>query len=126
MSFFTGYTAACRGADHLFLHFIRYQKITAFHTGNPIDAYFDYDEVEHDGLMSADNDVLPYGDQLHIKIKGELDVILDQYCLLPEFRCKDTKSGTPENFLRFSHLDLNPWYNMFIGRIQADGKSHVV
>jgi len=55
-----------------------------------IEAYFEYPEVEKNGLMSAYNDVLPYGDQMLVTIDGTESMILDQYCLLPKCSCTDT------------------------------------
>ena len=55
-----------------------------------IDGYFDYQGVEYDGLMYTYNDILPYGDQFHVTIKGNQCIILDQYCLLPKCSCTDT------------------------------------
>ena len=55
-----------------------------------IDGYFDYHEVEYDWLMSAYNEILPYGDQLLVTVKGEQCIIFDQYCLLPKCPCTDT------------------------------------
>jgi hypothetical protein len=51
---------------------------------------YKYHEVEYNGLMSAYNDILPYGDQFLVKIKGEQCIIFDQYCLLPKCPCTDT------------------------------------
>ena len=55
-----------------------------------IDAHFEYEEVERDGLMYAYNDVLPYGDQMRVEIDGTECLILDQFCLLPKCSCTDT------------------------------------
>lgn len=55
-----------------------------------IEAYFEYHKVEKNGLMSAYNDVLPYGDQMLVTIDGTESMILDQYCLLPKCSCTDT------------------------------------
>ncbi len=55
-----------------------------------IDAHFEYEDVERDGLMYAYNDVLPYGDQMTVTIDGTECLILDQYCLLPKCSCTDT------------------------------------
>lgn len=55
-----------------------------------IDAYFDYGEVESQGLMSAYNDVLPYGEHLLFTINDIACVVFDQYCLLPKCSCTDT------------------------------------
>ena len=54
-----------------------------------IDAYFDYDQVERDGLMSIYNDVLPYGDRLFVTIDDKQYVFMDQFCLLPRCPCTD-------------------------------------
>ena len=51
--------------------------------------HFDYHEVEQNGLMSAYNDVLPYGDQMQITINEQECFVLDQYCLLPKCPCSD-------------------------------------
>lgn len=71
-------------------HFTFKNKITEKADLDSIDAYFEYDEVEYNGLMSAYNDVLPYGDQLFVTIDGKECIILDQYCLLPKCSCTDT------------------------------------
>jgi len=71
-------------------HFTFKNKITEKADLDSIDAYFEYDEVEYHGLMSAYNDVLPYGDQLFVTIDGKECIILDQYCLLPKCSCTDT------------------------------------
>jgi hypothetical protein len=46
-------------------------KISEEASPDSIDGYFEYHEVEYDGLMSAYNDVLPYGDQLLVTIGGK-------------------------------------------------------
>ena len=40
--------------------------------------------------MYAYNDVLPYGDQMHVNINNEDYLIFDQFCLLPKCSCSDT------------------------------------
>lgn len=55
-----------------------------------IEAIFDFQQVEYDGLMYAYNDVLPYGEPLIVNIKGKNCSIFDQYCLLPKCPCTDT------------------------------------
>ena len=62
---------------------------TAEATNDSIEAHFDYYEIEENGLMATFNDVLPYGDQLFVKINGEDYIILDQYCVLPKCSCSD-------------------------------------
>ena len=65
-------------------HFEYKNKISEKASPDTIDGYFDYHEVEYNGLMSAYNDILPYGDQFLVTIKGEQCIIFDQYCLLPK------------------------------------------
>ncbi|MEA3231927.1 MAG: SEC-C metal-binding domain-containing protein [Thermodesulfobacteriota bacterium] len=79
-------------ADFQFLweHYFAYKNnITEEVNIDAIEAHFDYREVEQDGLMYAYNDVLPYGDQLLVKIGGQQCIIFDQYCLLPKCSCTD-------------------------------------
>jgi uncharacterized protein YchJ len=71
-------------------HFEFKNKISEKASPDTIDGYFDYHEVEYNGLMSAYNDILPYGDQFLVTIKGEQCIIFDQYCLLPKCPCTDT------------------------------------
>lgn len=71
-------------------HFTFKNNITEKAPIDAIDAYFEYDEVEFEGLMYAYNDVLPFGDQLHMTVEGEECLIIDQYCLLPKCTCTDT------------------------------------
>jgi len=71
-------------------HFAFKNKISEEASLDSIDAIFEYHEVENNGLMSAYNDVLPYGDQLFVTINGKQCIILDQYCLLPKCSCTDT------------------------------------
>ena len=70
-------------------HFAYKNKITEAADINEIEGYFDYDEVERNGLMHAYNGILPYGDQILINIKGEKYLIVDQFCLLPKCKCTD-------------------------------------
>lgn len=79
--------------DFQILHENHYKfknKISERAAPEDIDGYFDYHEVEYEGLMSAYNDVLPFGDQFMVTINGEQYVVLDQYCLLPKCSCTDT------------------------------------
>ncbi len=70
-------------------HFAYKNKITETAGINEIEGYFDYDEVELNGLMYAYNGILPYGDQMLVNIKGEKYLIVDQFCLLPKCKCTD-------------------------------------
>ncbi len=54
-----------------------------------IEAVFDFQEVEETGLMYVYRDVLPYGDPLFIRLKGEDCLIFDQYCLKSKCSCTD-------------------------------------
>jgi len=80
-------------SDYQFLyerHFLYKNNITEKANLNAIDAHFNYEEVEKEGLMYAYNDVLPYGDQMIVTIDGRNCIIFDQYCLLPKCSCTDT------------------------------------
>ena len=80
-------------SDYQFLyerHFAYKNNITEKANLDTIDAHFDYEEVEKEGLMYAYNDVLPYGDQMIVTIDGRNCIIFDQYCLLPKCSCTDT------------------------------------
>ncbi len=71
-------------------HFAYKNKITEAADINEIEGYFDYDEVEQNGLMYAYNGILPYGDQILVSIKEAKYLIVDQFCLLPKCKCTDT------------------------------------
>lgn len=71
-------------------HFAFKNKISEEASPGSIEAFFEYDEVEYNGLMSAYNDALPYGDNLLVTINGKECIIIDQYCLLPKCPCTDT------------------------------------
>jgi len=71
-------------------YFAYKNKITAEATIDSIEAHFDYQEIEENGLMATYNDVLPYGDKLLFNIYGEYYTIFDQYCVLPECPCSET------------------------------------
>lgn len=71
-------------------HFVFKNKISEEASPDSIDGYFEYHEVEYDGLLSTYNDVLPYGDQLFVTISGKECIVFDQYCLLPHCSCTDT------------------------------------
>jgi hypothetical protein len=80
-------------SDYRFLyerHFVYKNNITEKASLDAIDAYFEYEEVEKEGLMYGYNDVLPYGDQMIVTIDGRNCIIFDQYCLLPKCSCTDT------------------------------------
>ena len=51
-------------------HFEFKSKISEEASFDSINAFFEYDRVEYDGLMYAYNDVLPYGEQLTCTING--------------------------------------------------------
>ncbi len=70
-------------------HFSYKNKITNMADINEIDGFFDYEEVERDGLMYAYNGVLPFGDEFLVNVRGENYQILDQFCLLPKCKCTD-------------------------------------
>ncbi len=70
-------------------HFTYKNKITEAADINEIEGYFDYEEVEQNGLMYAYNGVLPYGDQILVKVREKNYLIVDQFCLLPKCKCTD-------------------------------------
>lgn len=75
------------------IHFKFKNKISEQASPDSIDAIFDFEEVEYNGLMSFYNDVLPYGDRLVILVEGKKYDIQDQYCLLPKCSCTDANLG---------------------------------
>ncbi len=80
--------------DFLFKkHFAHKNKITETKDIDSLDAIFDYEAVEQEGVLYAYNDVLPYGDQMRVNINGEDYLIFDQFCLLPKCSCTDTVLG---------------------------------
>jgi hypothetical protein len=54
-----------------------------------IDAFFEYDKIEEEGLLTTYNDVLPYADQILVTLNGETCVVFDQYCLRNGCSCND-------------------------------------
>lgn len=56
---------------------------------NEIEAFFEYDKIEEDGLLTAYNDILPYADQLMVTMNGETSLVLDHYCLRNGCSCTD-------------------------------------
>jgi hypothetical protein len=54
-----------------------------------IEAHFDFNEVERDGLMFPYNDILPFGNQFLVNLEGKNCLIFDQYCILPKCPCTD-------------------------------------
>ena len=80
-------------ADFKFLHKKHFEfknRISEEADLDSIDGYFNYHEIEKNGLMWAYNDVLPYGEQLLVTLDGTECIIFDQYCLLPKCSCTDT------------------------------------
>ncbi len=78
--------------DMLFLmreHWMYKHVITESTSADAIEAVFDYDKVETDGLMSAYNNVLPYGEVLYVTSGDKRYMIIDSYCLLPKCPCTD-------------------------------------
>ncbi len=70
-------------------HFAFKNKLTREAAHDSIQAHFDYEEVERNGLMSAYNDVLPFGDELLVTIREKDCIIFDQYCLFSGCPCSD-------------------------------------
>ena len=79
--------------DYLLLetnHYKYINRLTENASADSIDAYFEYDQIERDGLMSVYNDVYRYADQLIVTIRNKQYLLMDQYCLLPGCPCSDT------------------------------------
>jgi len=72
------------------IHFDLKNRISEQASTDSIEAEFDYEKVEYDGLMSFYNDILPYGYRFVITIDNCRYNIRDQYCLLPKCSCTDT------------------------------------
>lgn len=88
-------------------HFVYKNKITENADLDSIEAYFDYAEVEENGLMSAYNDVLPYGEQIQITLDKQECLVLDQYCLLPKCPCSNVTLNVQSIDLEdMSRMDL--------------------
>ena len=68
-------------------HFVIKNNLTESATADCIDAYFDYDEIERDGLMSVYNNVLPYANRLNMTLAGNSYRIFDQYCIKSNCNC---------------------------------------
>ncbi len=52
-----------------------------------IDAHFNYNKIERDGLMYVYNDVMPYADRLSVTLEGNSYRIFDQYCIKSNCNC---------------------------------------
>lgn len=93
LEFANSFLPALSEDDYSFLHKMRFEfknKVTEEAGVDSIDASFDYYQVERDGLMSAYNDVLPYGNQLIVTLDDKRYIVMDQFCLLPKCSCSDT------------------------------------
>lgn len=93
LEFANSFLPALNQSDYSFLNKVRFKfknKVTEEASVDSIDASFDYYQVERDGLMSAYNDVLPYGNQLIVNMDGKQYIVMDQFCLLPKCSCADT------------------------------------
>ncbi len=65
-------------------------KITEEAGPEDIDGYFDYEEIERDGLMSTYNAVMPFADRIRFEIGGVDYTFFDMYCVLPDCSCTRT------------------------------------
>jgi len=95
--------------DYLLLESYLYnykKEITENASVDSINAHFDYDEVERDGLMSIYNDVLPYAETLSVSINDKQYELIDQYCLLPGCSCTDTTLSIFEPWNDGPHSDF--------------------
>jgi hypothetical protein len=80
------------------LHYLIKNRITEEAPADSIDAYFEYKEIERDGLMQMYTDILPYGDPLYAEIDGKKCIVLDQHCVKPKCNCREV-------MLDFIHVD---------------------
>ncbi|MEW6221524.1 MAG: SEC-C metal-binding domain-containing protein [Thermodesulfobacteriota bacterium] len=55
-----------------------------------VDAWFEYEEIEEKGLLTAYRDILPYADPLLVTLSNERCVVLDLYCLRSSCLCTET------------------------------------
>jgi hypothetical protein len=93
LEFASSFLPALGEDDYSFLHEMHFKfknKITEAAGVDSIDVSFDYSQVERDRLLSAYNDVLPYGNQLVVTLDGKQYIVIDQFCLLPKCSCSDT------------------------------------
>jgi hypothetical protein len=93
LEFANSFLPALSEDDYSFLHKMHFEfknKVTEAAGVDSIDASFDYYQVEKDGLLSAYNDVLPYGNQLIVTLADKQYIVMDQFCLLPKCSCSDT------------------------------------
>jgi len=80
-------------ADFQFLlesHYLYKNELTEKADIETIEAVFDYQDIEENGLLYAYRDVLPYGDPLSVSLEGKDRLIYDQYCLKSKCSCTDT------------------------------------
>lgn len=84
---------SCLDDDDFELLYAKYIDFKNILTNNApvetIDAVFDFDQVENEGLMTAYNDILPFGDPLHIAMDDKTCIVFDHYCVKPKCSCTD-------------------------------------
>ena len=71
-------------------HFEIKNRLTEEAKPEAVDAYFDFQGIERNGVMSGYNNVLPFADHLHATLAGKNYRIIDYYCLRPKCLCTDT------------------------------------
>lgn len=54
-----------------------------------IEAEFDYNETEKNGLMYLYNEVLPFSEQYSFNLENKKYIFFDQYCVLEHCKCTD-------------------------------------
>ncbi|MCL7488002.1 MAG: SEC-C metal-binding domain-containing protein [Desulfobulbaceae bacterium] len=55
-----------------------------------INAWFEYDKIEEEGLLTAYKDILPYAELFLVSLDGEECAVLDLYCLKNGCSCTET------------------------------------
>jgi hypothetical protein len=80
------------GDDFQFLlrQYLAYKQIRTDEADpEEIDAIFEYDQIDKEGVLTAYKDILPYSDPFLVTLNGEPCVVLDQYCLKRGCSCTD-------------------------------------
>jgi hypothetical protein len=106
-------------------HFEIKNRLTEDAKPDSIDALFDYQEIERDGMKSGYNEVLPYADRLYVTLEDKKYIVDDQYCLQPNCSCTDatlcvlTSDETAKRLEVICWVDVN--YKKKVWELVEDG-----
>ena len=64
-------------------------KLTETAPASSLEAHFDFEGIEKEGMMVPYNAVLPFGDRMRLVIHGSAAVVADHYCLKSNCSCAD-------------------------------------